>query len=387
MTVLDFQQVTPQVSFGTARTWDTTGVSWPDISPTSGTYNWSALDSFLAINQAEGRDVIYTLGRIPAWASTQPNNSACSYGPGQCAPPDLTDWQNFITALVTHSAGRIKYWEIWNEPNESGTYSGDVPTLVKLAQSAYTIIHQLDPSAQVIAPPTTGDSGPGWFGTYLADGGATYADVLAFHGYLDGTTAESLVQVYSTYHTLMDTYNVGSLPLWDTEASGVGISDYSLRADFLAKYYVLHWSLGIPRFVWYAYDGELQWGEVWDPIDGLHPAGVAYQQVGDWLTGASMTSPCSQSIGGTWICQLARPGGYQAQVVWNSTTSAIYVPAAQFIQSWNLSGEVEPLTPGKAITVGNSPILIETGRLPDNPLARIVAISPINRAQPITRAK
>ena len=59
--------------------------------------------------------------------------------PWPAPPSSMSYWDNYVTAIATHAAGRIKYWELWNEPNEA-TYCGDMPTIITMAQHAYQII-------------------------------------------------------------------------------------------------------------------------------------------------------------------------------------------------------------------------------------------------------
>ncbi len=109
LTVNDFANVKPQLAFGTTRSWDAyPGLDWSDANPAPGQYNFAPLNSFIAINQARGAEMIYTFGRTPQWASTQPNAPG-PYGPGQCAPPNLAAWNQYVTAVVTSAAGRIHY--------------------------------------------------------------------------------------------------------------------------------------------------------------------------------------------------------------------------------------------------------------------------------------
>ena len=108
------------------------------------------------MNQALGKDMIYTLGRTPLWASSDPKAPG-SYHPGDCAPPaNMSDWDNYLTAIAAHAAGKIKYWEIWNEPNNSTGYCGAIPTLVTMTQHANAIIKAIDPSAIILSPACNG---------------------------------------------------------------------------------------------------------------------------------------------------------------------------------------------------------------------------------------
>src|SRR5579859_3810185 len=129
LTVNDFANVRPLVTFGTTRSWDAyQGLDWAEANPASGQFNFDPLNKFIAINQGRGAEMIYTFGRTPRWASTKPNAPG-PYGPGQCAPPNLTAWDQYVTAVVTSAAGRIHYWELWNEPNFAELYCGDVATM------------------------------------------------------------------------------------------------------------------------------------------------------------------------------------------------------------------------------------------------------------------
>jgi polysaccharide biosynthesis protein PslG len=172
MTVLDSEQVTPKLNFGTTRTWGSFPVlDWAEINPSTGVYQFQDLDAFLQLNEARGADVIYTFGRTPRWASSKPEAPG-PFGPGQCAPPtDLRNWDNYVTAITSHVGPRITYWELWNEPQDPEYYCGDMQTMLTMAQHAYQIIKSINPTAQVITPTVSASGGPAWLDAYLSMGG------------------------------------------------------------------------------------------------------------------------------------------------------------------------------------------------------------------------
>jgi hypothetical protein len=362
LTVNDFANVTPLVTFGTTRSWDAyPGLDWAEANPASGQYDFAPLDSFIAVNQARGAEMIYTFGRTPQWTSTQPNAPG-PYGPGQCAPPHLKAWDQYVAAVVTRAAGRIHYWELWNEPNDSQFFCGDVATMVTMARDANLIIKSIDATAKVLSPGVDGPTGPAWLAAFLSGGGNSYVDIIAFHGY--GTAnAEDLNGIVSSYRAVMSADADASMPLWDTEGSWgqSTIGDDSHRAAFVAKYFVLQWSQGVARVVWYAYDNIDCWGRLMGTTSGLNAAGIAYGETYKWTVGATLTKPCSADGNGTWVCSLTRPGGYQAEIVWNSTKNldSYAVPEAMAAYR-DLAGNSIPIT-GGVVPVGNSPILIESG--------------------------
>jgi polysaccharide biosynthesis protein PslG len=371
LSVLDFTKLPPSVSFGTARSWDAwPDLDWADANPSRGTYNFTYLDKFIAINQARGAEIIYTLGRTPRWASSKPDAPGPD-GLGECAPPaDMSDYENYLTAIVTHAGGRIKYWELWNEPQDASFYCGDIPTMVTMAQDAARIIRGIDPDALILSPGVTGGPGPAWLSSFLSEGGAAYVDIIAFHGYWSAK-AEDLVDVISSYRSVMAANHMAGKPLWDTEASWAGFGKLgtpsnSTQVGFIAKYYLLHWSMGVPRFVWYAYDGGPIWGGLWNSTTGESPAAKSYHETYRWIVGATLTSPCSANkVSGIWTCPLSRPGGYLAEAVWISDATATYTfPASpRYTEYLDLAGAVHTLADA-TVTVGEEPILLENGSLP-----------------------
>lgn len=368
LTVLDLTHRTPSMQFGTTRSWDAhPNLDWSDANPSAGIYDLTGFDKFIAVNQTRGTEMIYTLGRTPQWASSQPN-AATHYGPGGCAPAaDIKNYDSYLRTVVTQAAGRIKYWELWNEPQDLESYCGGMREMVTMAQHAAQIIKKIDPTALILSPGVTGGSGPAWLSSFLSQGGALYIDVIAFHGY-SSATAEDVVNVISSYKTVMAANGVAGKPLWDTEASwsgfgNIGTPSSSQQVAFIAKDFLLHWSGGVERFVWYAYDGGSIWGGLWNSTTSESPAAISFRETYRWMVGATLTAPCSESKGGVWTCIFSRPGGYMAEAVWISSKTATFSVPGQFTQYRDLAGEVHPVT-SQTVTVGDLPILFETGTPP-----------------------
>src|SRR3954447_839071 len=61
----------PGREIGTWRLWDTR-VTWVDIEPQPGVWNFSQLDRYVSMGQSAGAELDYVLGMSPPWASSRP---------------------------------------------------------------------------------------------------------------------------------------------------------------------------------------------------------------------------------------------------------------------------------------------------------------------------
>jgi polysaccharide biosynthesis protein PslG len=357
----------PPMPISGIRLWDTF-TNWSMLEPSRGTYDWPALDRWLEKAKAHGVDVLFTFGGTPTWASSNPTG-ACDYNPGGCyAPANMQDWDDFVRAIATHSAGRIKYWELWNEANQHEYWSGGIPALVTMAQHASTIIKSVDPSAEIFTPSGVGGATDTstFLDKFLAAGGGQFVDGVAFHGYVNSVPSlpEDVNRIVDALRGVMAKRGLGSLPLWDTESSW-GQANHLPNEDdqvaFVARHYILQWSKGVQRDYWYAWNDE-KTGTLWDiGTRKIRRAGIAYSELARWLTGAEITAPCVMAFDSTWTCGFTLRGGTQAQVVWNSSVSSIsavqFRPNPKYVQYWSLDGKIATIS-GGSIQIGNKPLLL-----------------------------
>ncbi len=376
--------------------------TWPFIEQVQGTYNWSALDQYVADAQAHivpgtttPLTLYWTNANVPPWAASDP--TTCSIYAGTeisaCTSTvsNLQYFDDFMTALVQRynggpgSPGPIQIYELWNEPNITNVYSGSLTDLATLTTHAYNIIRELNPTATILSPSPT--LAPYLLSYLTAPGAPLGFDAVAIHGYPDvgvADVAEAIVGFKSVNIKLamLQAPGVGVKPIWDTETSwgnetGSAITDPDLRVGFVARSLLLHWSVGIHNMYWYGWDSPA-WGTLYYPPPGvgITPAATAYGFTYDWMVGASMPTPCSANGGSTYAavytCQLTRSGGYTAQAVWDTNqtcsngkcTFSEYTPPTQYTQYRDLTGAVTAITPGQMIKIGAKPILLENMSAP-----------------------
>jgi hypothetical protein len=349
------------------RLWDTF-TNWSMLEPSRGNYDWPALDRWLDKAKEHGVDVLYTFGGTPTWASAHPTGT-CDYNPGGCyAPLNVQDWDDFVRAVATHSAGRIKYWELWNEANQHEYWSGGIPALVTMAQHAHTIIKSIDPSARVFTPSGVGGATDisTFLDKFLAAGGGKFVDGVAFHGYVNSVppSPEDVNRIVDAVRGVMAKRGLGGQPLWDTESSWGSTTHLSNEDDqvgFVARHYVLQWSKGVQRDYWYAWN-DTKTGTLWDiGTHKIRRAGIAYGELVSWLTGSEMTAPCETASDSTWTCDIMLRGGVPAQIIWNSSVSGSsavqFRPAPKYVQYRSLDGSTAPIS-GGSVQIGSKPLLL-----------------------------
>ena len=89
--------------------WLRADLSWRDIEPRPGEYDWRRVDALAEESQRRGLAILGILASTPGWATDG--------APGSGAPRSREDWRRFCAAASARYAGVIDVWEIWNEPN------------------------------------------------------------------------------------------------------------------------------------------------------------------------------------------------------------------------------------------------------------------------------
>lgn len=361
----------PTVPFGTIRTWDQwPSVTWSSVNPAPGVYQWSRLDNFVTEVAARDVDIIYTFGVTPRWASVNPSGTGCAYGDGTCYPPRVDAWAEFLSAITARYRGKIKYWELWNEPNVPAFWAGGTAKLVELAAAAYPIVRA--GGGTVLSPSPQGANGHKWLDAYFTAGGSAYVDIVAFHGYIHGPPEKIVGIIGDIRRVAAGNHGLASKPIWDTEHSW-GNSGWPFGAEpaqqaaWLSRFILLSFANGVERSVWYmwdGYDGKDQWGMLFNADkQQLQEPGMAYRQVYDWLVHAAV-GPCRET-GAIYACHISRVDGYQGLAIWAVTADPRhFVPFTRpksYTQYRTLDSEVPVIfrDGDDVVTLSMKPLLLE----------------------------
>ncbi len=110
---------------------------------------WAKYDNIVDLAQQYDVQIIARLGNPPAWTRAL-TDTIGTYAP----PDDFHDFGDFASAVAQRYQGRIRYYQVWNEPNgneEWGLQDVSPEAYSELLCLAYDRIKEVDPAAVVLA--------------------------------------------------------------------------------------------------------------------------------------------------------------------------------------------------------------------------------------------
>ncbi len=244
--------------------WIRVGPSWNRIEKSKGVYDTAYLakcDEVINRLTSNGVNVLWILSYTAPWASSNPSSRPTFHKPANWA-----DWEDFVQFVCTRYKGKIKHWEVWNEPDHpSKTFWEDSPAdFAVLLQKASAKVRSVDPENKVVISGFTGgaaapreDLGGISYLDSLFDADpalGSYFDIMAWHAYVDSA---NMINRYNEFATVMAARNIAGKPTWITE-TGYSSNGYPERevtkAEWLDQTRVTLFRLpGIERLFWYNY--------------------------------------------------------------------------------------------------------------------------------------
>lgn len=293
---------------------------WERTEPADDQWRW--YDDSLQQLLDRGLLLLGEFLRTPAWAADAPPNLDLAANPAAARAYPPSNWQEFaeyVYETVRHYRGRIRNWEVWNEPYYGGFWKGTPEQYARLASIAYRECKRADPACTVWAGCIHLSALP-WLEQALQAGLAGSMDGLSMHGYYSAAVLDGAQTPYGglpALRRLLARYGREHVRIWDTEAgvpstsfldqyrAGVSEPDakyhYRNAAGELVRMYAEHAAQGIEKLFYYTCIFTRQpWParpEPWPagkPISThmvdaggvIKPIGVAYATCARWLDGS-----------------------------------------------------------------------------------------------------
>ncbi|HOV14600.1 MAG TPA: hypothetical protein PK771_09975 [Spirochaetota bacterium] len=352
-----------EIPFHSIRLWDA-DVRWNQIEPVKGIYIFDRLDDYVSKANSKNIDIIMTLGMSTDWSAKRKWEKSL-YGkevkPSE--PENIDDWRNYVKTLGTRYKGKIKYWEIWNEPDFPFFYSGSIPMMVKLTKEANEILKSIDPENKIISPSVSGWKG--WFGgliwldLFLKFGGKKYIDIIGFHLYTGKIyKPENMVSYINLVKQIRDNNCLSHLPIWNTETNYHYKNISKKEAiSHIAKIYLINLYCGIERVFWYSWGfGNDLGGMVYKDTKELTYEGEAYYNLSKWLVNKQVVK--WEIKNNIRICQLKNNDKFE-YIIWKDSNSTFKY---KIPKSWDVNTMVDLF--GNKTTIDKNIGSIEINKIP-----------------------
>ncbi len=164
--------------------WAKQSLPWRDVRPDPELpYDWTHSDRIVEEAEAWELQLLFRLGHPPGWATADEAGNV---------PIDLKAFGAFCSDVASRYRGRVRGYQVWNEPNLAREWAGREPDpagYVELLRTCYVALKEADPEALVISaglaptgsgPPVALPDADFLRGMYEA-GAAPYFDLLGLH--------------------------------------------------------------------------------------------------------------------------------------------------------------------------------------------------------------
>jgi hypothetical protein len=235
----------PSVMADLRAGWERVVIPWDQAQPTGpGDFSHLGFTVSSAALQSEldrGVHLSAVLQFTPAWAQLDPAAGQRSTPRNLYLPYDDPNnyWAQFVYHTVSHYAGQINEWVIWNEPDirlsDTGvdgtwTWAGSDEDFAQMQKVAYLAAKQANPNAVVVFPATTywadelsSPRRPAFYDRVLAifarDGQSAanndYHDAVAVNLY---RSPDDVYRIHELFNGIQARYGIAK-PIWLTEAN------------------------------------------------------------------------------------------------------------------------------------------------------------------------
>jgi polysaccharide biosynthesis protein PslG len=356
---------------------------WSDIEPVQGQWHWAQMDGQLDTMSANHMECWGLLYAGVAWDTRD--------RPGGFPIHNLQAWSEYVFQTVKHAQGRVKYWEVWNEP-PNGTNDAPASDYGKLMSVTYDAVKAADPQSQVgMAAQSVNIN---YLEQAIKAGAKDHFDYITLHPYevlgsvTDHWGTESVfLHIVPTLRKMLAAQDPArkDAQVWFTEMGYDAGRDPGLQAQALVKAYTLGIAEGVSVMNWFeGMDGDSGPMGLLDENGKPRPSYTAMAQMIQHL-GNNPRYLGWVLVNGHDFGFVFRSAKGAVLVAWAPGDAADHVEFAQQVDT--LDPQTAHTGAAHAVELTSSPILIEN--LP----ATLVSQAQRNRVRPFpwdgdfTRAK
>ena len=252
--IKDYQRWIPAMSRIGVTVYRCGNPGWGNAEKEPGQWTWSDGDANMDYLDAQHITYGGILMGIPPWKK----------GKWGLPVEDLPAWSDYVSHVVAHCKGRIKYWEVWNEPPNfiaKGQTAADYAAIVR---TAYDAAHAADPNCLVgLAAKSVHVN---WLEQTILAGAKDHFDYITLHPYetLGAVTKDVgyepvFLNIVPTVRKMLAAQDPAraNVPIIFTEIGADAGKDPAQPATALVKTYAMSIAQGVTCVDWFeGMDGD-----------------------------------------------------------------------------------------------------------------------------------
>lgn len=332
--VQDNARWVPQMAAIGLSVYRTPHTDWGAVEPEPGKWSWDALDK--QMKYLDEHKFVYgaILVGTPKWNKKD--------APGTLPVNNLPGWSNYATELARHVKGKVRHFEVWNEPPNFTGKDQTPADYAKIVVASYDAVKAVDPTALVGLAAKSAHVN--YLEQVIKAGAKDHFDYIILHPYevlngiADNTGSESVyMHVVPTVRKMLAAQNPAKkdVPIIFTELG----SDAKKGADHQAHALVKAYTMGIAQGV-----ECIQWFEGRDGDSG--PMGL--------LDNAGKPRPAYAAMG-QMIKHFGQHPTYLGWVLLNERNYGFVFQGTSgtVLATWLTSGKPEVVEFGREVTIAN----------------------------------
>jgi len=191
---------------------------WQDIEPKEGNFEFDKYDRIVKLLYENNIHILGLLNYSVSWAAI-----CCEWN---CPPKDNALFVKYAEKVIRRYKDKIKYWEVWNEPDSSVYWSSQdgLKSYCALLKDVYIAAKRIDPDCKILNGGLA--NGLASVNRLYDNGAKDYFDILNIH-FFESPVHQGGIKAVAVYpkfaYKVMSRNGDGHKKIWITEIGCPGV--------------------------------------------------------------------------------------------------------------------------------------------------------------------
>lgn len=344
-------------------------VEWYTLQPAADRWNFAPMDALVEAYGKVGIELQAMLAFTARWAAPEKLQNAQNWLEWSRCKPDSAAWRNYAATVFARYRDKIRFWEVWNEPDLVGFNRMSLDEYVELQKIAFEEARKVSPELKLLTggyatlTPHQGLKSPDFQRDNLVKAKGFY-DIHAYH---EHGSFPAYVRLLDEKFLPMRAGAGITVPWYANETAihSLGGTERE-QAYTLFKKLLFAWSRGAIGYTWY----DLR-NDGFDPKNAEHNYGMLDNEfypkpvysVYNMLAGLFREAQFRRQLeigNGSWAFEFAVPGGILIPA-WNESGATRTLPVTGAADS---AFVIDAMGNRSALPVTDGMVLFEFGQAP-----------------------